>query len=274
MPYHWSTDARGTPPAPAAVGLLVCRLHALSHGFEFEARHIHLAGVSGNGDPDGSRMGEEDRWRAFRRREAVDGPDRLAHLPDWPVGPAGHIRRTQIALPTRFSPPVWTLAVAAGLTSLAPLWSWLRGRDRLTMGLAVTTVYGQLLVLLLCAFPQVAVGLSGRDLADYYNRTRELPSRILMTQDRVGSVVFYLDRELRSQLQLGQIANQNINAPLPSPALGREEWVVIPERHLHTALIEYDLASLPYERAGRFRLYRRSDMEPRATGVDHGRQSR
>ena len=181
-----------------------------------------------------------------------------------PLGLPATFAITQIALPTRFSLLAWTLAVVAALTSLAPLWSWLRGRDRLTLGLAATTVCGQLVVLLLFAFPQVAVGLSGRDLADYFNRTRELPSRMLMAQERVGSVVFYLDRDLRSQLQLGQMANQDIDDPLPSPALGTKEWIVIPERHLHTALNDYDLSSLPYERAGRFRLYRRSDVEPRA----------
>ena len=85
---------------------------------------------------------------------------------------------TQIALPTQFSWLAWTVAVVAALTSLAPLWSWLRGRDRLTVGLAAATVCGQLVVLLLFAFPQVALGLSGRDLADYFNRRRELPARM------------------------------------------------------------------------------------------------
>jgi len=171
---------------------------------------------------------------------------------------------TQIALPTQFSLLAWTLAVVAGLTSLVPLWSWLCCRDRLTVGLGATTVCCQLVVLLLFAFPQVAVALSGRDLADYFNRTRELPSRMLMAQERVGSVLFYLDRDLRSQLQFGQIENQDIADPLPTPALGRNEWLVIPERHLRTALKGYDLLPLPYERAGRFRLYRRSDVEPNA----------
>jgi len=170
---------------------------------------------------------------------------------------------TRIALPMHFSPLAWTLAVVAGLTSLTPLWSWLRDRDHLTLGLAATSVCGQLVVLLLFVFPQVAVALSGRDLADYFNRTRELPSRLLMTQERVGSLLFYLDRDLRSQLQLGQIANQDIADPLPTPALGTTEWIVIPERHLHAALDNYNLCSVPYERAGRFRLYRRSDIESR-----------
>ena len=54
--------------------------------------HVYLAGLSGDGDPGGDRLGEEDRRRAFRRRQALDGPDRLVYLPDWPVGPAGHFR--------------------------------------------------------------------------------------------------------------------------------------------------------------------------------------
>ncbi len=67
------------------------------------------------------------------------------------IGPLGlptTFAVTQVALPTRFSPAAWTLAVVAALTSLAPLWSWLRGRDRLTLGLAAATICGQLAVLL------------------------------------------------------------------------------------------------------------------------------
>jgi len=180
-----------------------------------------------------------------------------------PLGLPVTLAVTEIALPMRFPPLTWAVATAAALTSLAPLWSWLRGSDRLTLALAATTVSGQLIVLLWCALPQVAWGLSGRDLADYLNRTRELPSRMLMTQERVGSVVFYLDRDLRSQLRAGQISNQDIDDPLPMPSMETQEWVVIPERHLHTALNDYDLSSLPYEQAGRFRVYQRNDVEPR-----------
>ncbi len=169
---------------------------------------------------------------------------------------------TQFALPLRFSLSTWTVTVVAGLTSLVPLGSWLRGRVRLTLGLAATSVCGQLVILLFFALPQIAAGLSGRDLAAYFNRARELPSRVLVAQERIGSLVFYLDRNLRSQLQPGQMANLNIEDALPSPALGTDEWIVIPERDLQTALKVYDLSALEYERAGRFRLYRRSDLEP------------
>jgi 4-amino-4-deoxy-L-arabinose transferase-like glycosyltransferase len=180
-----------------------------------------------------------------------------------PLGLPATFFATQIAMPVIFSALAWTLAVVAGLTSLAPLVTWLRGRDRLTLGLAATTVCAQLIVLLLSALPQVATGLSARDLAAYLNRTRELPSRLLMAQERIGSIVFYLDRDLRHNLQLGQLANQDIDDPLPTPPVDGNEWIVIPERHLHTALNDYDLLPLPCKRAGRFRIYQRSEVEPR-----------
>jgi hypothetical protein len=171
---------------------------------------------------------------------------------------------TQIALPTRFPLVVWTLAVAVGLTTWAPLWAWRRGKLRLTIGLAAATVCGQLAIMLWFAFPQVAIALSSRDLALHFNKTREVPSRLLLAQERVGSILFYLDRDLRNQLQPGQLANQDIDDPLPSPRLGTNEYIAIGERHVHTALNDYNLAPVQYDQVGRFRLYRRSDIEPRA----------
>ena len=171
---------------------------------------------------------------------------------------------TQIALPTRFSTSAWAAVILAGLTSLLPLAAWLRGRMRLTVGLGAATVCGQLAVLLWCGLPQVAEALSARDLAMHYNRTRELPSRMLLAQERVGSVLFYLDRELRDQLRPGQVANLDIDDPLPQPLMGTNEWIAIPDRHLPTARRDYDLETVPYEQVGGFRLYRRGDLEPRA----------
>jgi hypothetical protein len=186
-----------------------------------------------------------------------------------PLGLPATFLITQNAMPVKFSILAWVLAALMGLTSLAPLWSWRRKRDQLTIWLGAATVCGQLVVLLLCAVPQVAAGLSARDLAEYLNRNRNLPARMLMAQERIGSLVFYLDGDLRSRLQIGQMANQDIDDPLPSPPLPSspgdvKEWIVIPERHLHTALNDYDILPLPCERAGRFRIYQRSDVEPRA----------
>jgi hypothetical protein len=180
---------------------------------------------------------------------------------------------TQIAMPTRFSPLVWVIAIAVALTSWAPLAAWFFGRTRTTIALASGSVCGQLLVLLWFVLPQVAVGLSARDLARHYNRTGVLPSRMMLAQERVGSVLFYLDRGLRDRLQPGQIANQDVGDPLPCPRAGADECIAIPERHLQWCRNDYDLDSAPYEKIDGFRLYRRSDLEPRALR-DHGDCSR
>ena len=153
----------------------------------------------------------------------------------------------QIVLPVRFSLFTWTLVFVAAATSLAPLWSWLRGRRSLTLGLAAASVFGQLAVLLACAFPQAAAAFSGRDLAAYFNRTRELPSRLMMVQERLGSVIFYLDPDLRRRLHGGQMVDLDIDNVLPSPIPGGKEYIAIPERHLRVALADYDLESLPYQ---------------------------
>jgi 4-amino-4-deoxy-L-arabinose transferase-like glycosyltransferase len=171
---------------------------------------------------------------------------------------------TQIAVPTQFSPLAWTIAIAAGLTSLAPLWAWRAGRMRLTVGLATATVCCQLTVLLWFALPQTAEALSARELAMYFNQTRDLPSRMMLSRERVGSVLFYLDPDLRAQLQPGQIANLDVGDPLPQPPMGTNEWIAIPERHVHSACRDFDLDLVPYQKVDGFRLFKRSDLEPRA----------
>jgi 4-amino-4-deoxy-L-arabinose transferase-like glycosyltransferase len=170
---------------------------------------------------------------------------------------------TQVAVPTQFSRVAWAVAIAAGLTSIVPLWAWLAGRLRLTVGLATATVCCQLAVLLWFAFPQTAEALSARELAMHFNRTREMPSRMILSRERVGSVLFYLDPELRAKLQPGQIANLDVGDPLPQPPMGTNEWVAIPERHIHSACRDFDLEHVPYEKVDGFRLFRRSDLEPR-----------
>ena len=109
---------------------------------------------------------------------------------------------TQFALPLRFSLSTWTVTVVADSSPWCRWGAGFAGRVRLTLGLAATSVCGQLVILLFFALPQIAAGLSGRDLAAYFNRARELPSRVLVAQERIGSLVFYLDRNLRSQLPI------------------------------------------------------------------------
>ena len=255
-------DRRPGQPTPAVAGLLVCRLHALPACGAVQVRHVCLACFPGDGRAVGGCLGAEDRRHAFRRRRRWMGRTVWCTCLLGPLALPVVFALTQTALATRFPPLAWTLAVGAGLTSLLPLWTWSRGLYRSTMGLAAATVWAQLAFLFVCAVAPVAAMLSGRDLADHFNRTRQLPSRLLMVREQVGSLVFYLDRDLRSQLHLGQMASQDMGNPLPA-TWDANEWMVIPERYLRPADKAYNLSSLPYQRAGRFRIYRRSDVQRR-----------
>ena len=134
-----------------------------------------------------------------------------------PFGLPAAFAVTQTALPTSFSLPAWAVAVFAGLTSPAPLGAWLRGRLRLTLALSAAAVCGQLAVLLWLALPQAAETLSAREFAGHYNRARVLPTQILATEGRVGSIVFYLDRELRERLRSEPLAPRGKDGRLLPP---------------------------------------------------------
>ncbi len=87
---------------------------------------------------------------------------------------------------------------------------------------------------------------------------------MMLSRERVGSVLFYLDPDLRAQLQPGQIANLDVGDPLPQPPMGTNEWVAIPERHLPSVRRDFDLDQVPFQKVDGFRLFKRSDLEPRA----------
>lgn len=146
-----------------------------------------------------------------------------------PFGLPAAFAITQTALPTSFSLPVWAVAVSAGLTSMAPLAAWLCSRLRMTVALSSAAVCGQLAVLLWLALPQAAETLSARDFARHFNRARVLPTKIMATEGRIGSIVFYLDRQLRDRLRSEPLAPRGKDGRLlrPLPADEDEERVAV-----------------------------------------------
>jgi hypothetical protein len=53
--------------------------------------------------------------------------------------------------------------------------------------------------------PRAAAWMTARGLADAFNRRGAVPSRVLVVDERIGSVVFYLSPALRAQLRSDQI---------------------------------------------------------------------
>ncbi len=81
-------------------------------------------------------------------------------------------------------------------------------------------------------------------------------------EDRVGSVVFYLDRDLRDALRTGQLepvrARQIAEAAHPGP----DKLIAIAEMRMERVERHIHLTDVPYHRAGRYRLYDPAVLKP------------
>jgi hypothetical protein len=101
--------------------------------------------------------------------------------------------------------------------------------------------------------PPLAETLSARQLAQHFNRLGNLPPRLLIAEGRIGSLVFYLTPRLRAELTVQKL--QQLSASeLPPPCPG--DVIVVPERKIAKLQKYLLLDNVPYERAGRYRLYR------------------
>ena len=169
----------------------------------------------------------------------------------------------------RFGWPAW---VAVGLVAAAsplPLIPWHAGRRQASMAAAALSLAAQFVVVMTLILPRLAETYSARDLAEHFNRRAKFPSRLLVAEERIGSLVFYLDPRLRAGLTEDQV--QYLPAEPPTP-LRRGDVVAIPERKLAKVAEWLDLGDNPYEPVGRYRLYHIA--KPQAAWADSTRRRR
>ncbi len=159
-----------------------------------------------------------------------------------------------------FSWPVWMAAVAAGASSVVPVFFWCAARSRATLAAATLSTAAQFAVVISAVLPPVAAENSARDLAAHFNRNGRLPTRLVFAEERVGSLGFYLDERLRQRLKnerIGAVRVAELRDVDPAAT------VVLPERYVDRAAEYVDLARLPYERIGRHRLYAAAQLQMR-----------
>lgn len=160
------------------------------------------------------------------------------------------------ALGLRFGPWEWASAVLVGLSSWLTyaLWRSRRPAAAFSSAILVSAIYT--LFLLIVVAPRAAADHTARDLAAYFNTRGRIPSRVVVIEDRIGSVIFYLKPELRRGLRAGQI--QGVRArglgDLLAP-LGPDVVVAVADCRMEEAGRFVDLADPPHIGAGRYRLY-------------------
>ncbi len=151
-----------------------------------------------------------------------------------------------------FSWPVLLAAVLAGGATLIPLVFFKKQQWRTMLAASTLSTALQFVVVLTVVLPPVAENFTARTLAGYFNHLGRLPVRLLVAEERLGSLVFYLDPALRSGLKEQQIGMIFYDQPTNVPT---GTVIVLPEKRAAYAENYTALDGLPYKTVGRYRLY-------------------
>jgi 4-amino-4-deoxy-L-arabinose transferase len=127
---------------------------------------------------------------------------------------------------------------------------------RWTALLAVATVWAALMLVL----PPIARAFSARDLAAVINAHGEFPERLWVFDERVGSLVFYLEPPLRRGLTPTRVVKVGLDRVAGMRQAPPGTLIAVPSEQLSRMARLIDLSGVPYEDAGAHRLYRAEDV--------------
>lgn len=153
----------------------------------------------------------------------------------------------------QFAWPTWAAVSAVAIAALFPLWPWKAGRRVDVLSAAVTSVILQFTAAMIFIVPTAAGNYTARDLARYFNQRQELPPRLFIVEERIGSLVFYLDPPLRVGLTESRIAGFSADE---LPAFRPGDVVAVPLRKWSQVCEPLRLNGRDYTPVGRYRLYR------------------
>jgi 4-amino-4-deoxy-L-arabinose transferase-like glycosyltransferase len=159
----------------------------------------------------------------------------------------------QVVFERRYGFPVWAAVLTVAAVAPLPLVPWRAGRTQASLAAAVLCLAAQFMIAITIVLPPAAESYSARALAEHYNRLGRLPERLYIAEERVGSLVFYLDPRLRKGLKPGQVERLRAEHP---PALRPGDVVAVPDQQRDRTAGWLDLDGNPCETVGRFRLYR------------------
>ena len=159
----------------------------------------------------------------------------------------------QVVFAVRFAWPVWLAVGIAAAVALLPLIPWRAGRWQASLAAAALSMAVQFVVVMAMVLPPVAETCSARELAQHFNRLGQVPPRLLVTEGRIGSLLFYLDPQLRAGLRADQFQQLSANE---LPQLRPGDVIAVPEWKVPKLRRYFDVDHNRYESVGPYRLYR------------------
>jgi 4-amino-4-deoxy-L-arabinose transferase-like glycosyltransferase len=155
-----------------------------------------------------------------------------------------------------FSWPVWIVSCLAGITPLIPLTFFNKQRWQAMLAASTLSTAVQFVIILTLVMPSVAETFTARELAEHFNRVGRIPVRLLVAEERLGSLVFYMDANLRSGLKENQLGILYYDKPTELPP---GTIIALPEKRAFRVSRYAVLSGLPYKTMGRYRLYEIGD---------------
>jgi hypothetical protein len=166
----------------------------------------------------------------------------------------------QVLLDLEFPVWIWVLGATAGLLSWVPLFIWHAGGPAQALAAGGMAVGAQFVVVMAVFAPLAARANSAVDLAQYFNHRGHIPSHLVLVEDRIGSLVFYLDPELRASLRKSTLESIRARA-LPVVNIHEPDALIAMADEKAATIQRYvDLHVAQGQRAGRFRLYNASEL--------------
>jgi hypothetical protein len=161
-----------------------------------------------------------------------------------------------------FSATVWAAVILAGIAPLVPLLFFFRKQWHAMLTASIASTALQFVAAIAFVLPPIADQLTAKRLAEHFNAQGAMPERLVVAEERVGSVVFYLDPELRRRLRTGQIKQVDHKGEEEGSDskfhLVSTDVVAVPERRVKQAEEYLDLRGWKSQTVGRYRLYQKA----------------
>lgn len=157
----------------------------------------------------------------------------------------------------------WLAGWTIGLSLLVGAAAFATGRLRgalVASSASLAVIFAFLMTFLV---PPIAETLSARALAEHLNRTVERLPRVLVVQERIGSLVFYLRPELRRAIGPGQLRELDVAQLGSLPGLESDDLVAVPHKRVARVEAQVALVGLPYQEVGHYRLFRARQLQAR-----------
>lgn len=157
---------------------------------------------------------------------------------------------------------LWIVVVAAAvLVAVAATRAW-----RSQVRYAALEAYGWMTAIAIVGLagfvaPHAATWMTGRDLARALNASGQLPSHVLVMDERIGSVIFYLSPPLRVQAAPARFANVSPAQAVDAMRRGPSDTIIaVRDDELDRFARLFSVPPPVHARAGTFTVYRVGDL--------------